>query len=451
MAGRFRNYVKSFSDLFTSYRRDVTDKAHHYLQGLMQASPRKNMERMCEVVPGSDHQAVQQFISDSRWDAQAVKDRVAENADKLIGSSRDACLLIDESSFAKKGKKSVGVSRQWLGRLGKVDNGQVGVLSALCKGSHVVPVDSRLYLPEEWINDPKRCLEAKVPIEKVVFKTKDQLALEMVVHAQELGLRYGWVGADAGYGKGLGFCMELEKMNETFMVDIHSDQLIYNGNPTPCLPCSKGRGKKPTRYKIDKKGVRVDKWVATQPKKSWRKLTLRDSTKGKLTYEFLAVRVWLWMKNTPEVRRWHLVVRRNPDTHSDYKYSLSNAPKGTKLKRLAYMQGQRFWIERSFEEGKSECGMADYQMRGWVGWHHHMALVKMAMLFMLKERIENKEEYPLLSCGDIEKLLAKFLPRRDITTDEIIRQVKKSHDKRKAAMESAARVQQKRKRRKPSG
>lgn len=195
----------------------------------------------------------------------------------------------------------------------------------------------------------------------------------------------------------------------------------------------------------------MDKWAVTQPNKSWRKVTLRDSTKGKLTYEFLAVQVWLWVKDTPEVRRWHLVIRRNPATQSDYKYSLSNAPKGTKLKRLAYMQGQRFWIERSFEDGKSECGMADYQMRGWIGWHHHMALVQMAMLFMLKERIENKEEYPLLSYGDIERLLAKFLPRRDITTDEIIRQVKKSHDKRKAAMESAARVQEKRKRQKPPG
>lgn len=417
----------------------------------MQAGPRKNMERMCEVVPESDHQAVQQFISDSRWDSQAVKDRVAQNADNLIGSSRDACLLIDESGFAKKGKKSVGVSRQWLGRLGKVDNGQVGVFSALCNGSHAVPVDSRLYLPEEWINDPKRCLEAKVPLDKIVFKTKDQLALEMVDHAQDLGLRYGWVGADAGYGKGLGFCINLEKKNETFMVDIHSDQRIYKEKPAPCLPNAKGRGKKPTRYQIGNKGVRVDKWVAAQPKKSWRKVTVRDSTKGKLTYEFLAVRVWLWVKDTQEVRRWHLVVRRNPDTPTDYKYSLSNAPKGAKLKRLAYMQSQRFWIERSFEDAKSECGMADYQMRGWVGWHHHMALVNMAMLFMLKERIENKEEYPLLSCGDIEKLLAKFLPRRDITTGEIIRQVKKSHDKRKAAMESAARLQLKRKRLKPPG
>lgn len=193
----------------------------------------------------------------------------------------------------------------------------------------------------------------------------------------------------------------------------------------------------------------MDKWVAAQPNKSWRKVTLRDSTKGTLTYEFLAFRVWLWVKDRQEVRRWHLIVRRNPDTHSDYKYSFSNAPKGTKLKRLVHMQGQRFWIERSFEDAKSECGMADYQMRGWVGWHHHMALVQMAMLFMLQERIESKEEYPLLSCGDIERLLAKFLPRRDITTDEIIRQVKKSHDKRKAAMESAARVHQKRKRRKP--
>ena len=441
MAGRFESFVKSFSDLFVSYRRDVSENARHYLGGLMQAGPRKNMERMSEVVPESDHQSIQQFMSDSRWDSQAVEDRVAEGADQLIGDTKNACLLVDESSFGKKGNKSAGVSRQWLGRFGKVDNGQVGVYTALCNGSHVIPINGRLYLPEEWTKDPKRCLEAKIPKDQIFFQTKDEIALDMVKHARDLGLSYGWVGADAGYGKGLGFCLNLEEMNETFMVDIHCDQVVYPEKPTPRIPPSKPGGRKRTKYQVDKKGFRVDKWAAAQPKKSWKKITLRDSTKGKLQYEFLTARVWLWVKDTPEIRRWHLVVRRNPDTHSDYKYSLSNAHKNTKVKRLAHMQSQRFWIERSFEDAKSECGMADYQIRSWIGWNHHMALVMMAMLFMLEERLWNKVEYPLLSCSDIEKLLSKFLPRRDVTKDEIIRQMEKRHEKREAAMKSAARVQ----------
>lgn len=441
--------MKNYSDLFIPYRKDVSDKARHYVNGLMQAGKRKNMERMEEVVAGSEYESLQQFISDSPWSSESVMDRVAVNANTLIGNPTEACLLIDESGFAKKGKKSVGVSRQWLGRFGKVDNGQVGVFASLCNGTHSVLTDGRLYLPGEWTKDKQRCLEAKIPEEKIVFKTKDQLALEMVDHARELGLRYGWVGADAGYGKGLDFFFELERRQETFVVDIHADQLIFEESPSPYLPDKQAKGRKPTRYKTNKSSMRVDKWAKAQPASSWRKKTLRDGTKGKVTYEFLRKQIWVWKTHTNETRLWHLIIRRDPETCSDYKYSLSNASKTISLNRLAYMQGQRLWIERSFEDGKSECGMADYQVRGWVGWHHHMALVMMSLLFMLTERIRNKDEYPLLSCSDIETLLAHFLPRRDTTKEEVLRQMEKRHKKRQAATASILKRKTKNKRVKP--
>ena len=417
----------------------------------MQAGNRKNMERMEEVVPDSEYQSLQQFLSDSPWSSQSVMDRVAESSNVQIGNSSDSCFLIDESSFEKKGKKSVGVARQWLGRLGKVDNGQVGVFSSLCNGSYSVLTDARLYLPEEWTKDRDRCLEAKIPEEKIVFKTKDELALDMVDHARELGLKYGWVGADAGYGKGLKFFLELEKRKETFLIDIHADQRIFEESPTPYLPTASDKGRKPTRYKTDKKSMRTDKWAKSQPESSWREKTLREGTKGKVTYEFLRKQVWVWETHTKEARLWHLIVRRDSETRSDYKYSLSNAPKSTSVNRLAFMQGQRHFIERSFEDGKSKCGMADYQVRGWVAWHHHMALVMMAMLFMLNERIRNKDEYPLLSCSDIEILLAHFLPRRDTTKAEVIRQMEERHKKRQAATASARNRKSNNKRKKQPG
>lgn len=445
MADRFLSTVENFSDLFVSYRTDVTGTAQQYLNGLMQAGTRKNMERMAEVVPESNHQSLQQFLSDSRWDAQAVMNRVSQNANKLIGDKKEACLLIDESSFEKKGEKSVGVARQWLGRLGKVENGQVGVFATLCTGSSTTPIDARLYLPEVWINDRERCLAAKIPADKIVFKTKEELALEMVDNARQQSVQFGWVGADAGYGKGLGFCLQLEDKQETFVVDIHSTQHIFLENPEPYLPTQKGAGRKPTIFKTNEKGTRVDKWVAAQPDSSWRTIVLRKSTKGDLTYEFLTTGVWVWQKGTNTVRYWRLIVRRDPETHSDYKYSFSNVPSKTSTKRLAYMQSQRSWIERGFEDAKSECGMADYQLRGWVGWHHHMALVMMAMLFMCKERIIHKEDHPLLSCSDIETLLVFFLPRRDTTAEEVIRQMEFRHKQRQASIDSAARRKKQRK------
>jgi SRSO17 transposase len=428
--------MQDFTALFTSYRKDVSEKARQYLCGLVQAGAKKNMERMVEYVPESDHQAIHQFISNSRWEAQAVMDRVALNADSLIGDAANACLLIDESGFAKKGKMSAGVSRQWLGTLGKVDNGQVGVFSVLCNQSDATLINTRLFLPEIWTNDPARCLKAGVPKENIKHKTKEELALELILDARRLGLRYGWIGADAGYGKGLKFPIAIDSLGETFAIDIHKNQPVYINPIAPYIPGYSGHGRRPSEYQVDQEPIRVDKWVAAQPRGRWHKVAIRESTKGVLTYEVLTSRVWVWEKGDSKAHCWHLVVRRNPETHGDYKYTLSNASQKTSRKRLAYMQGQRFWIERVFENGKGQCGMADYQLRSWVGWHHHMALVMMAMLFMLTERIRNKGDYPLLSCSDIEYLLARFLPKRDTTPEDVIAAMEKRHKQRQAAIDS---------------
>lgn len=437
IAERFLTYMEDFTPLFKFYRKNGSDKARQYLCGLMQAGAKKNMERMVEYVPESDHQAIHQFISNSGWPAQGVMDRVAINADSLIGDSINACLLLDESGFAKKGKMSVGVTRQWLGNLGKLDNGQVGVFSVLCNQNQATLINTRLFLPEEWSKDQQRCRKAGVPPEKIEHKSKEELALELILDARRQGLRYGWIGADAGYGKGLEFPISVDSLGETFVIDVHKDQSIYTHPIDPQIPEYSGRGRKPTEYKVEQDPIRVDQWVSKQPKGKWSKVKIRESTRGYLTYEVLTARIWLWKKGDSKAHRWHLIVRRNPETHCDYKYSLSNAPAKASKKRLAYMQGQRFWIERVFEDGKSQCGMADYQMRSWLGWHHHMALVMMAMLFMLSERIRNKKEYPLLSCADIEGLLARFLPRRNTTVDEVIAEMEKRHKQRQAVINSA--------------
>ncbi len=135
-------------------------------------------------------------------------------------------------------------------------------------------------------------------------------------------------------------------------------------------------------------------------------------------------------------------MRREPNSPETIKYTLSNAPDETGIHQLAKMQGQRFWVERVFQDGKSEAGMADYQARKWKSWHHHMALVSMAMLFMTEERELHKEDYPLLSCNDIESLLRVFLPRRDIEHDEVLRQMEKRHRRRQASIDHAFEKQQ---------
>lgn len=393
---------------------------------------------MEEHVVGVDDQSLQYMLTDAQWGNRAVMDQVAQEANQLLGGE-ESCLLVDESGFEKKGEHSVGVSRQWNGRLGKVDNCQVGVFAALGCGARVSLIDYRLYLPESWSEDEPRCQKMGIPEAFRAFKTKSELALEMVRHQRQQGIQFAWVGADGGYGKEPAFLRELDAMNEIFVVDVHKDQIIYLDDPQPVVPQQKSnlRGRKASRYQAQTKAIRADHWKEAQPEAAWQRVKLRDSTKGELIVEILHQRVWLWDKNEAHAHHWHLIVRREINSPETCKYTLSNAPDETSTQQLAQMQGQRFWIERAFEDGKSEAGMADYQARKWRSWHHHMALVAMAMLFMAEERALHWEEIPLLSCHDIETLLRTFLPRRDIDLEEIVRQMEKRHRRRQASIDNA--------------
>ena len=401
----------------------------------MQAS-RKNMERMEEVVPDCSYQSLQHFISDSEWETRAVLDQVAREADRHLGGSENSGLLIDETSFQKKGESSVGVDRQWSGRLGKVDNCQVAVFASLTQGAYSALIDTRLYLPLKWIEDPKRCRAAGVPSEEG-FKSKSELAFEMVLQARQNGVRFAWVGVDGGYGKEPAFLRCLEDHGEVFVADVHKDQQLYPEDPVPRVPEKGRRGKKPTNLQAQSASQRVDLWAAAQPPELWQQVAVRPGTKGEVRVEALHGRAWLWDGKEEKARFWHVVAVREVNSPTTIKYVLSNAPAETSLERLVQMQRQRFWIERSFEDAKSESGLADYQVRGWLAWHHHMALVMMAMLFMLEEKLLHKQSHPLLSCSDIEVLLAHFLPKRDVTVEEVVRQMQARHQARQSAIDSA--------------
>jgi SRSO17 transposase len=407
-----------------------------YLRGLMQADPnKKNMERMEERVPDSDEQQLQQMLTDSPWDHQAVMDQVALEADRWLGGHPESCLLLDETGFEKSGKHSVGVGRQWFGRGGKVENCQVGVMAALGRDQRVTLIDARLYLQQSWCEDAQRCERAGVPEAKRVFRTKIALALEMVAHQRQIGVRFSWVGADGFYGNDPGFLRGLDAMGEVFVADVHCDQLMFVEDPKPTVKQKKGkRGRPATKLEANSPAIRVDQWQAQQPPEAWQRVKIRDSTRGKLEVEVLHQRVWLWDNEESAAHEWHLLVRREIHAPDEIRYTLSNAPAETPVKRLAQMQAQRYWVERAFQDGKSECGMADYQVRKWSGWHHHMALVFMAMLFMLEERLRAADVYPLLSCSDIEELLKQFLPRRAVTQEEVLAQMQKRHRKRFASI-----------------
>jgi len=265
----------------------------------------------------------------------------------------------------------------------------------------------------------------------------------MVRYNRRLGIRFGWIGMDWLYGNTPELLRMLDDDKEVFVADVHSNQHVYLEDPQPKIPQRKGnRGRHPTKAITQCDPIKVSKWAKDQEASAWQRMKLRKSTKGYLIIEALHREVWLWDGKEQQAHRWRLIIRREFNNPNEIKYSISNVPIHITNQRLAQMQGQRFRIERAFQDGKSHVGMGHYQARGWKSWNHHMALVMMAMLFMLKERIVQEEELPLLSCSDITTLLAHFLPKRAIRKDEVIHQMEVRHIKRQASIDYAYKKQQ---------
>jgi SRSO17 transposase len=442
MGRRFLAFCGRLGGHFRQRTRTVETAAQHYVQGLIQAET-KNMERMEEVVPEADHQALHHMLSESAWSERAVLDHLAQEAHRLLGSDKETALLIDESGFPKKGCHSVGVSRQWCGQIGKVDKCQVGVFAALNRGPEVTLMDERLFVPQVWTDDEARCQAAGIPKAERGFQQKTDLALTMIRHARQHGIGFAWVGFDGFYGSDPAFLRALNANGEIFIGDVHKDQRVYLEDPQPVVPPPvTTRGRPPSALQAQTPALRVDHWAQQQPASAWPPVTLRDGAKGPLRVDILHRRVWLWDGQETQARAWRLIVRREVATLDDIKYSLSNAPAETPVPRLAFMQGQRYWVERALQTGKQDVGLGDYQVRSWRGWRHHMALVMMAMLFQLEERQLQCPIYPLLSGRDIRVLLTQFLPRRDTTLEEVLRQMEVRHRKRQSAIDSAYRKQQ---------
>lgn len=436
-------FCDSYREFFCAARHNVSGKARCYLAGLLMKSPRKNMERMEEYVADYDYEGQQQFLSASPWACGPVLERIGRDVDAEVGGP-EAALVIDESAFAKKGHKSVGVARQWNGRLGKVENSQVGVFAGLANGTRCGLVNVRLYLPKSWTEDPDRCRDAGIPSEERRYRTKPELALELVDAAVAQGLRFGWVRVDSGYGDNPEFLRAMEARGLVFLADVHRDQRLYPRDPQLYLPRREapvGRKFQKLRSRIE--AVEIGAFFQGLPRKAWHGLTVRSTTKGPLRIEALRRRVWLWDGKEEQAHAWWALCIRIPAT-GETKWVLSNASPKTTLRRLVSQHAVRFWIERTFQDAKTSVGMADYQVRGWLAWHHHMTLVLLAMLFLLRERKRHAQSFDLLSCQDIVELLNHYLPRADATEQAVMHSLQRRHRKRRLAIQSAQRAHERR-------
>jgi len=440
----FTQFHSRYTPFFTTTTRSVSESAQRYLQGQLITSQRNNLFQYCREVPACEYQAMQYFISESPWREKALLDQLRQDVCTCLGDPVEGALLLDESGIPKQGRMSVGVQRQYCGSLGKVGNCQVGVYLAYSNPTHSTLVDRRLYLPASWIEDEERRKKCGVPSE-ITFKTKAELGLEMILSFKEQGLPFGWVGMDAHYGEQPWLLKRLNEEQICYMADIPCTTRIFLTLPKTEIPLRKGdRGRHPTKERLvegEPSPVEVRAFGKSLSSSDWTRLRIRETERGELVAEFAAVRVWHSVDNLPFQEVW-LVMRRDLET-SEIRFSFSNAPSDTPLERLAHMQSRRYWVERALENAKGEAHLDQYEVRGWRGWHHHMTMTLLAMLFLLELTLQMKEKAPMLTIQDAREILEKFLPRKVYSPEEFMALLEQKHKARLSARNSHAKKQKK--------
>jgi SRSO17 transposase len=395
-ADQLVHFHDRFAPLFGKVQ--AQDHAHTYLKGLLSCPERKSIEPIALCVGNGQVSGLQKFIAVAPWQSDDVQAELqATFAQELAPSAKGTPIgvvgVLDESGFAKKGTHSAGVARQHNGRLGKEDNCQVGVFLIGVAPAGVALLDHRLYLHGSWYDGKaaaRRRARAHIPRGRP-FRTKPQIAAELVRDVAVTGaVHLDWVVADEGYGRDGELLDELERIGQRYVMEVPTSTTAWTTDPAACVPSYSGRGQPPTRP--TREAVRsVVAIAAGLPAAAWRGLQVREGAVGPLVFEFAAVRVWAVRHRKPGPPIW-LLVRRSLGATPEVKYYVCGGDPEATLEVLALVACSRHRVEEFFEDGKGYLGMAQYETRSWVGWHHHMTLVGLAHLFVTLARLRLKKK-----------------------------------------------------------
>lgn len=397
---RFRLKLEAFlaDVLLCMGRKERRQHAKEYIRGLLMDGERKSIEPIANRLPDGNVQALQQFVNQSPWSSEKVRASLARKVEREFVP--EAYWVIDEVSFPKQGKHSVGVARQYCGALGKTANCQVAVTLDLGTEESSTPLDWALYLPEQWIEDLERRRKAGIP-EGVTFKSKPQLALDLIDEVRGWGLGDRLILADSAYGDGYGFRQALRGRNLDYILQVSADLTAWTQDPHPHEPPMKRGGKIPRKrlYRKDLPPVRsLDQIAKDLPASKWRKITWREGTKGPLSSRF--ARVVVWMANglvqgkTMQVPSEELLIEWPNGSEAPLKFWLSSLPPDTTPWRVLVRKAKgRFRIEQDYQEMKGELGLDHFEGRSWQGWHHHVTLITLAYVFLIMERMANKKNF----------------------------------------------------------
>lgn len=356
---RLQRFLRRYLPKF--YREEQRELAQVVLQGKLSHLERKTSEPIAYQA-GRQRKPVQNFVGAGAWDDEAVMAELRQHVAQERGHD-DGVAVVDGSGFPKSGDKSCGVARQWCGRLGKVDNCQVGVFLAYVSERGVAPLDRRLYLPREWAEDQERRQECHVP-EEVQFQESWRIALDLLDRSLQ-DVPFAWVAGDDEFGRPSEFRAGLRWRKLSYVLDV---------------PCNTS-----VRPLETQAWSSVEALTQTQPSSRWRKIKLGPGSKGDKVVRALEVRVQTRDDEGRPGTVEHLVVIRTVTGEPRTWYSLARGPEGTTLERFVQVHARRHGIEELLQRGKGEVGLADYEVRGWVGWHHHMTLSLLALWFLTRE------------------------------------------------------------------
>jgi SRSO17 transposase len=384
LAAKLVDYQAEFADLY--YRVEQGQWGYKYLQGLMLPIKRKSIQPMAMALEDGNIQALQQFIGQGKWQDGELLAKHRQLVNETLGEV-DGVYIVDGSGFPKKGKHSVGVARQWCGVLGKVDNCQVGVFTGYASRQGYTLVDRRLYLPEKWFDDAhaERWQKCGIPNE-TTFQTEPELALEMLQSiAAEGHLAGRWVTADEAFGRNVNFLDGVSELGLWYLAEVPMNTHIWQSCPKMEVPAWSGQGRPPTKQRLipgEMPAQRVDALAAQLPAAEWQAYTIKEGSKGPMVAEFAFQRVVAVRDGWPGPDIW-LVFRRSLEPEPELKAYLSNAPAGTPEAEFVRLAGLRWPIETAIEECKDGLGMDHYEVRTWLGWHHHMTMCLLAHHFLV--------------------------------------------------------------------
>jgi SRSO17 transposase len=380
LARRLQPFLQRYLPLFQ--RDEQRQHATHILQGKLSSVSRKTCEPIAQLFHVR-REILQDFVGVSPWDDRLILDALRQHL-STVWADPQGVLIGDGSAFAKKGEHSCGVQRQFCGRLGKVENCQLGIfLGYACRFGQAL-LEHRLFLPREWAQDATRRAATGVPA-KVVYQENWEILLDQLKICR--GVPHAWFVADAEFGRVNAFRKALRKLPERYVVDVRED-LRLRDLKAP-LPARRGvRGRKPQTSPETSAAA----WSAAQPSKAWRRFEVRGGEKGPLRVE--AIETWVETYEASRIGPVErlAVIRTVGSDEGRTWYVLSNAPESVPLEQLVWAHAQRHWQEANFQEAKSEVGLSHYEVRSWRGWHHHMTLSVLALWFLALEQDEVKKK-----------------------------------------------------------